>query len=208
MPSRSAPTPVVVFADVVCPFAYVGLTRLLEHRARLRREDVALHVRAWPLELVNGKPLDAALVGEEADELVRQVAPDLFGGFDAAQFPGTTLPALALTCAAYDAGLPTGERVAMELRRLVFEHGRDVADPEVLRAVATEHGLDLPDSIDAARAEWLLGQEMGVTGSPHFFVQGESLFCPVLDISRDAQHHLQVRVDEHAMAELLSTCFA
>ena len=51
-----------VFADVGCPFAHVGL-RL----ARQRRDDLGLAgewmwVRAWPLELVNGKPQDPETV--------------------------------------------------------------------------------------------------------------------------------------------------
>ena len=48
-----------------------------------------MRVRAWPLELVNGTPLDSAMIGEEVDELRAQVAPDLFTGFDLSGFPGT-----------------------------------------------------------------------------------------------------------------------
>ena len=47
-----------VYADVWCPFAYVGLLCVVERRAQLEREDVFLNIRAWPLELVNGAPLD------------------------------------------------------------------------------------------------------------------------------------------------------
>ena len=49
-----------VFADIWCPFAHVGLQTIYEQRARNGRADVAIWVRAWPLELVNGAPLDAA----------------------------------------------------------------------------------------------------------------------------------------------------
>ena len=36
------------------------------------------------------------------------------------------------------------------------------------------------------RADWDEGRARGVIGSPHFFTgDGESRFCPVLDISRD-----------------------
>jgi hypothetical protein len=47
-----------VFADAGCPFTHVGLRRLVEHRDHAGRDDVVLRVRAWPLELVNGHPLD------------------------------------------------------------------------------------------------------------------------------------------------------
>src|SRR6478735_6336015 len=38
-----------VFADVRCPFAHVGLRRLVERRRALGRDDVRLVVRAWPM---------------------------------------------------------------------------------------------------------------------------------------------------------------
>ena len=50
---RAAPVPVVdVFADVRCPFAHVGLRRLVTRRKQLGAQ-LLLRVRAWPLELVN-----------------------------------------------------------------------------------------------------------------------------------------------------------
>ena len=58
-------TVIEVFADVACPFAHVGLRRFAERRDELGRTDVALRVRSWPLEVVNGHPLDARLVAEE-----------------------------------------------------------------------------------------------------------------------------------------------
>ena len=50
-----------VWADVWCPFAHIGIRRLVEERDR-RGSEVHLRVRAWPLELVNGRPLDAAFI--------------------------------------------------------------------------------------------------------------------------------------------------
>ena len=52
-------TTVEVFAEITCPFAYVGLTRVSEHVAELGR-PVEVLVRAWPLEWVNGTLLDFA----------------------------------------------------------------------------------------------------------------------------------------------------
>ncbi|MHB8593931.1 MAG: DsbA family oxidoreductase, partial [Acidimicrobiales bacterium] len=66
-----------VFADVICPFTYVGLRQLVAERAARGPVDVSLHIRAWPLELVNGKALDAANVAEEVEALQVEVAPDL-----------------------------------------------------------------------------------------------------------------------------------
>ena len=133
-----------VYADVGCPFTHVGLAWVVERRRRLGREDLAVHVRSWPLELVNGRPLDPATVADHVRELRQQVAPDLFGGFDPAAFPTTTLPALALAASAYDRGLGVGESVSLALRHALFEEGRDVSDPDVLGEVARAHGLEAP----------------------------------------------------------------
>lgn len=197
---------VEVYADIVCPFAYVGLTRLIERRHQLGKDDVHLRIRAWPLELVNGQPVDGHFIGEEIEEIKPQVAPDLFTGFDAEQFPDSSLPALALTAAAYDVDDATGEAVAMELRRLLFEEGRDVSDAALLAEVAERHGAATTGDVDAARDEWTEGRSRGVVGSPHFFVGDQSLFCPVLDIHR-VDGALVVKVDERAYAGLVASCF-
>ena len=191
-------TVIEVFADVRCPFTHVGLRRLVERR-EARGAGVTLHVRAWPLELVNGAPLDATLIDEEIRALRAQVAPDLFTGFSPATFAATSLPALALTAAAYDRDLETGEAVALALRWALFEEGRDIADPEVLGDVAGRFDVTWSDG-DAAEEvldEWSDGGHRGVVGSPHFFVGGEGWFCPVLDISHDGD---DLRVTESAAA--------
>jgi predicted DsbA family dithiol-disulfide isomerase len=203
-------TVIEVFADVCCPFTHVGLRRLVERRRSLAREDVALRIRAWPLELVNGAPLDPAMIAEEVDELRAQVAPDLFEAFDPAAFPPTSMPALQLAAAAYDASLATGEQVSLALRTALFEHGRDIAAPAVLAEVAREAGLTGPAaSQERVRADWAAGRARGVVGSPHFFVgeDQDGFFCPTLDISR-VDGHLRITMDEAGIEEFLRSCFA
>ena len=89
-------------------------------------------VRAWPLELVNGAPLDAAVTKEHADDLREQVAPNLFADLDVDRFPSSTLEALALANRAYRTDLEVGERVSFALRDALFEEGRDISDPVTL----------------------------------------------------------------------------
>jgi predicted DsbA family dithiol-disulfide isomerase len=175
-----------VFADVRCPFTHVGLRRLVERRSA-RRAAFTLRVRAWPLELVNGAPLDVNLVDEEVRALREQVAPDLFAGFSPAGFPVTSLPALALTAAAYDRDDATGEAVALALRWAFFEEGRDIADAGLLADIARTAGFRWSEGDAAERVvdEWQNGAARGVVGSPHFFAGGEGWFCPYLDISHD-----------------------
>jgi predicted DsbA family dithiol-disulfide isomerase len=198
---------VVVYADIVCPFAYIGLTRLIQRRDELGRDDVRFQIRSWPLEVVNGAPVDGTFIGEEIDEIKPQVATDLFAGFNAAAFPASSIPGLALTAAAYEIDDATGESVAMELRRLVFESGVDIADAAVLADVARRnHVSDLGDEASVL-AEYADGRAHHVVGSPHFFIDELSMFCPTLDIKR-VDGVLQVHVDQAAFDTLIAACFA
>ncbi len=185
-----------VFADIVCPFTHVGLRRLVERRAAAGRTVPVLHVRAWPLELVNGEPLAGDFVAEEVAALREQVAPDLFGGFDAARFPSTSLPALTLVAAAYRRDVQLGEHVSLRLRDALFEEGADIGALDVLAEIATANGLDVPEvgDRDAIMADLDEGRGRGVDGSPHFFLGSEGFFCPSLEITRVAGH-LQVAFD-------------
>ena len=63
----------------------------------------AMWVRAWPLELVNGAPMDGHHAAERGRALREQVAPDQFAEVDPENFPSSTLPALALVSRAYEA---------------------------------------------------------------------------------------------------------
>jgi len=171
-----------VFADVSCPFAHAGLHRWLARRDAAGA-DVALRVRAWPLELVNGSPLTGAGVAPKVAALAT-VFPSLFAGFDPDAFPATTLPALRLSHAAGRVDASTGVQVAVRLRSLLFAEGVDIADPAVLGAVAAEFGVPSPDDADerSVRDDLEEGRRRGVVGSPHYFGPGFDEFCPGLDI--------------------------
>lgn len=203
-------TTIEVFADVSCPFTHVGLRRLVEARSAAGRDDVVLVVRSWPLEVVNGHPLDPVFIDEEVVDIRAQVAPDLFAGFRRDAFPASSLPALALTAAAYRVGPATGEAVALRLRDLLFEEGVDVADPSVLAQVATDAGVPSPfDDHAAVLADHAEGVERGVIGSPHFFLPGgDGMFCPSLEVGRDEAGHLHVAVETDALERFLERCFA
>jgi predicted DsbA family dithiol-disulfide isomerase len=175
-----------VFADIACPFTYVGLRRLLTERERLGLE-VSIRVLPWPLEIINGTPLDPDFVATEVDALRRQVAPDLFAGFDPRTFPKTTLPAMSVAEAAYRLGTETGEATSLALREALFDHGRDVSRPDVLDEITK--AFELPHPTEADRQAVLDGYEegkrRGVVGSPHFFAGSIDEFCPALRIAHE-----------------------
>ena len=202
-------TIIEVFADVWCPFAHVGLRAIEEQRARAGRTDVGIRVRAWPIELVNGVPVDPAATKEHADELRDQVAPTLFQGLDVDHFPTSTLDALALANRAYRSDLQLGEGVSFALRDALFEEGRDISDPTRLEDLAHDLGVPLPDQSDHAGvlADWHEGQRRGVLGSPHYFCGEADVFCPTLDITKDPVAGLSVVRDTAQLTAFLDRCF-
>jgi predicted DsbA family dithiol-disulfide isomerase len=198
-----------VYADIWCPFAHVGLRAAVATRALFGRTEVPLVIRAWPLELVNGSPMDPPTTAAHIRDLRAQVAPDLFGGFDEDSFPATTLPALALAAAAYRSSFATGEAVSFALRDALFEHGSDISQPTVLDEIAATYGLDARSRTDedAVREDWNVGRERGVKGSPHFFCRDKEAFCPTLDIERDANGHLILKRNTDQLNAFLNGCF-
>jgi len=208
-PSNEVTTTVIeVFADVTCPFTHVELRRFVERREELGRDDVILLVRAWPLEIVNGHPLDGHHIAGVIQAIRQQVDPSLFAGFVEASFPRSSLGALALAAAAYEQDLGLGERVSLALRDLVFEHGVDIADHEVLSRLAADHGL-APDLADERRVldDHADGVCRGVIGSPHYFTPAGDFFCPALDVRRDATSQLQIAPATERFDRFVTACF-
>ena len=206
---HASPTPVIeVYADIWCPFTHVGLRAAAEQRARVGRADMGIRVRAWPLELVNGAPLDPMVTRDHVDELREQVAPGLFADFDPDHFPRSTLDALALANRAYRTDPAVGERMSLAIRDALFEEGRDISDPATLEEIRRDLGVGAPEGTDRDEvlADWHGGQERGVLGSPHFFCGEDDVFCPTLDISRDPVTGLTVTRDASRLTAFLGHC--
>ncbi len=196
---------VEVYADITCPFAHVGLKRVARHIAELS-EPADLIVRAWPLEWVNGAPLDVDAVLVKATALTDQLGVDDFSGLRADAWPASTIAALNLSAIAYERDAATGLAVSLELRAALFEHGQNVGGADVLARIAAAHGLEAPSAaaIAAVRADYDGGLARGVKGSPHFFVESDDFFCPTLDLGHDAAGHLTARFDADMLADFLA----
>ena len=191
-----------VFADVVCPFTHVGLRRLSEAR-RARDMSLPMRVRAWPLEWINGAPLEPDLAAKEIAALRAQVAPELFAGFETATFPRTSIPAFGLVAAAYAVDDLTGEMVSLALRDALFEQGYDISDESVLKDIGRPFGIEPFDRIkteSAVRTDWERGKARGVQGSPHFFVGDRGWFCPSLDITH-VGGRFEIQIADDAMRD-------
>jgi predicted DsbA family dithiol-disulfide isomerase len=211
---RSSSTParrvtcIEVFADVSCPFAYVGLRRLFEAR-EAHGSDARVHVRAWPLEWINGRQLEPDLVAAEIAALRAGVAPHLFAGFDPARFPDSTIDALGLAAAAYKVDVRVGEQVSLLLREAIFEKGQDVTDRALLHSIGRVFGVELLSRAVAeplVRADWERGRARNVRGSPQFFVGTRSWFCPSLRIRHEGSD-FDISVDSAALDDFYSAAF-
>ena len=209
MSSTTGPV-IEVFADIWCPFAHVGLRAIEQQRSLTGRSDVAIWVRAWPLELVNSAPLDPTVTWEHAEDLRGQVAPDLFSHLDVDRFPTSTLEALALANRAYRTDGRLGERVSFALRDALFEEGRDISELGTLEGLARDLGVVMPDESDrgAVVADWDDGRRRGVRGSPHFFCGDADVFCPSLDITKDPAEGLSIVRDASRLTEFVDRCLA
>lgn len=198
-----------VFADIWCPFAHVGLRCARDQRDAHGRTDVLLHVRAWPLELVNGAPMDVSRTAAHIEELWHQIDPTLFAGFDPTAFPSSTIDALALVEHAYAVDPVLGERASFVVRDALFEEGRDISDPAVLADIAEAIGLPESAGFDreAVVASWHEGQQRGVKGSPHFFSGAGDMFCPSLDIARSAEGDMELALNVARLDAFLSASF-
>jgi predicted DsbA family dithiol-disulfide isomerase len=200
---------ITVFGDVCCPFTYAGLEMLRNERDG-RNPSLVIRVRAWPLEWINGHPLDPDHVAREIEGLRSGPAPDLFAGFDPHAFPATSIPAFGLVQAAGTTDPRLGERAAYAVREAVFEQGLDVSHDAVLDRIAYDLGIgprpDLAACEAAVRDDYEAGKSLGVVGSPHFVTRLGSWFCPLLHIEQ-ADGRFTVSVDETRRAEFLQTVF-
>lgn len=198
-------TTIEVFADITCPFTHVGLKVVTSNLVE-RSLDVEVHVRAWPLEWVNGKALDVDATAKKVAALREQLGESYFADFRIDRWPETTLPALNLAAAAYERGPSVGLTVSLALRDKLFENGSDAADSSVLTEIAKEHGVPLPFSTnnESVRLDYSEGRRRGVVGSPHYWIGADSFFCPSLDIGHDALDGLTARIDVEGLERFMA----
>jgi predicted DsbA family dithiol-disulfide isomerase len=185
-----------VWADVVCPWCWIGESRL--YRALEQRPDVQAEVIWRPYQLQPDMPPE----GQPWDEVVRtkfggpERARAMFvhvaaaGAADGLEFDfekitaaPSTRNAHRLILLAQEAGI--GREMAEALFRANFMEGRDVGKTGVLADVASQVGLDrdriarfvggdqLGRIVDESQAE---AKELGIDGVPFFVLDGKYAF--------------------------------
>jgi predicted DsbA family dithiol-disulfide isomerase len=214
-----------VWADIACPWCYLGHARLERVLDARERAGERVLVRHRPFELNPGLPpegvpmagyLEARFGGadrlREAHERLVALGREVGLTYDFAavgRMPNTRLAHHLLTT--YD-GDARQRPAVMALYRAYFEQGLDVTDVDVLvAAVSSATGepgdevrarLDAPtDAVDAAFA---LGRELGVTAVPTFVADAGSDVDPAVGLSAAAvavQGAQSVEVLEQVLAE-------
>jgi predicted DsbA family dithiol-disulfide isomerase len=199
-----------VYADIACPWCYVGRARLKQALAQRPDLDVSLRWRPFQLQpdlppegrdfrtLLEQKFGDAARVEQMFDRLRTTGAElGLTFDFDAIETAPNTADAhrLVLWAQAQD----RGDALATALFRAYFSEGRTVSDRAVLADCAAGIGLDGdaaralldgPEYADAVRESQQAARRQGVTGVPCYVfddrhavtgAQPADVFVEVLD---------------------------
>lgn len=175
-----------IYADIVCPWCWIGERRLFQALSSVPEEQVSVRWRAFQLQ-PDARSEGTALVewlasrygGEAAVRRmiarVTQVAQGegLTMNFDRA-IAANTFDAHRLVWKSYGAGV---QREAVEaLHRAHFTGGLDLGSPQVLSSIALDLGVpDIAATDEGARevqADLELGRELGVTGVPMFVFNG------------------------------------
>ena len=183
---------ITLWSDVTCPWATLAVIRLHDTRRRLGLDDtVAFDLKAFPLELINGRTTPRLVVDAEI-AAVGALAPSFGwqiwqGELEA--YPGTVLLALEAVQAAKAQSFRASEQLDLGLRRAFFAESRNVGSRHDILDVAK--GCDAVDlealtaALDDGRArravidQWHDAERSDVKGSPHVFLaDGTNLHNP------------------------------
>ncbi|WP_026421919.1 DsbA family oxidoreductase [Actinokineospora inagensis] len=179
----TTPDTVVVFSDLNCSFAHLGVYRL--HKAR---RELGLDGRLWfdhrafPLELFN-RSVNARTGVDSEIAVLGGIEPEagwrMWQGPDWT-YPVTTLPALEAVQAAKAQSWAASEALDLALRVAFWSAGRTISMRHVILDVAAETGVvDVPalaTALDDGRArrhvmtQFAVASEGRVNCSPHVFL--------------------------------------
>ncbi len=179
-----------VYADIACPWCYVGRARL--KKAIARRPDLEVALRWRPFQLQpdlppEGRDFRAVLENkfgswdrvEQMFDRIRRMGDGLGFDFEAIEVAPHTADAHRLVLWAQDQ--EAGEVMSAALFQAYFSEGRNVSNREVLAECAAEVGLDAEaartllagsEYADNVRGSQQQAQRRGITGVP-CYVFGE-----------------------------------
>lgn len=182
-----------VYADIACPWCYVGRARL--HRALEQRPALDPTLRWRPFQLQPDMPAEGRdfrtvleqkfgswTRAEQMFDRIRDLGEELGLDFqfDAIEVAPNTADAHRLVLWAQDRN--RGDAMATALFRAYFSKGRNVSYPDVLVDCVETAGLDADDArtllagdtyADAVGESQEQAQRQGITGVPCYVFDGE-----------------------------------
>ncbi len=184
--------PVDFVGDVVCPWCYLGWTRLKS--ALAQRPDLNAQLAWRPFQLQfdipeEGLPYAEFMAGLFPDaERRRQMDQHLsdLGAAEGLEFHLDRIRTRPNTNAAHRVIRWAGERgpaVAEAIMRAHFSEGRDIGDADTLAAIVSEAGLDLGDvaerlgsgeDLQAVDQECVAASRAGINGVPFMIFGGRA----------------------------------
>jgi len=186
--------PVTVFSDYICPFCYVGAHRLLQLADEFELDILWANIEIHPDNPAEGKPVEE--LGYPPDQWRRmmdalsRMAADEGLPIVERTFTTNSRRALLLAEAAKDAGRETFACIHERLFRSYFGERRNIGDPEVLRGIAAECGMDearveaaWTDPAYAARLRQYheAATRVGVTGTPTYVIDNRRALVGAAD---------------------------
>jgi predicted DsbA family dithiol-disulfide isomerase len=189
-----APGTLVVYTDIVCAWSTITLHRLRQARAEAGLDGrLALDLRLYPLEEVNGFPIPKSFLDTEIP-VVGQLAEDLEWTIwqgDPSAWPNTSMPANEAVHAAKAQSLHASEQLDFALRQALFRDSRPIALRheilDVARGCAEVDADALAEALDDGRARGPMLSDArehrdAVQGSPHLFLaDGSDVHHPDAD---------------------------
>jgi 2-hydroxychromene-2-carboxylate isomerase len=195
------------YFDIVCPYAFFA-SRLLPRRceklgARIDYRPILLGglLKALGSEPMGGAAARKAMTFRDIGRWAAQLDLPLV---IPPQHPRRTVEAMRLICWAPRLSWP---KLIDALYHAYWLAGQDVSDPAVLRAIASQVGLD-PDAAARGTESPLIATELrrrtdealaqGVFGVPSFIVHGKS--GPRLFFGQDRLHFVEEALRHHPLA--------
>ncbi len=175
---RNTDFAIVVYSDVGCPWANIAVQRLSHTLLEMGLDrEIAIDHRAFPLELMNDRPIDSDVLAAEIPTL-RKLEPSAPwpDGSGPWRFSTSTLAALEAVQAAKEQGIEASVRLDRALRRAMFADLAQLETPQQVVEIARDvDGVDadaLDDALRAGRGRREVRQHAAesrtdlVTGSP------------------------------------------
>jgi len=106
------------------------------------RARALLHIRPFPLELIDGESAPRDILEQEWWLAAIQEPAAVFAPHSGDDWPTTTLPAFEAAWCAARQGEDAFANYDLRVRRAFFAEGRNIGRQDVLREIAEEVGLD------------------------------------------------------------------